>query len=338
MQPTISTLPAALVEEAATHVYRLFKEQLPAGITYHTYRHTVEVVTLAEKIGRSMEIPDAEMHPLLVAAWFHDTGFCHTTTDHEEASVRIAVGFLEAFEVDDATIALVARLIRATRAGHAPADRLEAVMRDADLTHLEGKQFYERGDALRQEWAATDGRVYSDQQWLELQHDWLRTVEFATPYARKRLGPSRAKHLRKLERMLAGELDLRHQLERQGAEGARVEVGGLHFTERVLSAGKASALIGADALIVTVLLGFSALGVVAPGLRWSLVAILGAAVASALLAIWSIWPRRIQARAGEIPGPPRPAERNALRAALLVLGAGLLFGAGGALAVLAGPL
>ena len=76
------------------YVRELFEKDTPKNLVYHKLNHTIEVVEAATDLGRRARISDLEMEILIISAWFHDTGYLYTYTNHEDESIRIAKEFL----------------------------------------------------------------------------------------------------------------------------------------------------------------------------------------------------------------------------------------------------
>ena len=83
-----------IVAKAQKYVEALLKEKLAKDLTYHDYAHTERVAMVAEEIGKHSELNEDDMEVLLLAAWFHDTGFVNEYENHEEESQKIATEFL----------------------------------------------------------------------------------------------------------------------------------------------------------------------------------------------------------------------------------------------------
>ena len=67
-------------------VFDLFKNKLPVQAVYHNFEHTTQVVEAVYEIATAKNISDDDMEILLLAAWFHDTGFTKGFENHEEKS------------------------------------------------------------------------------------------------------------------------------------------------------------------------------------------------------------------------------------------------------------
>src|SRR6185503_15961213 len=83
-----------LVQKASEFVFNLLRERLPANHIYHNYTHTVEVVEKTEEISEGCNLSKEDTELILLAAWFHDTGFVEIYSGHEEKSKEIAERFL----------------------------------------------------------------------------------------------------------------------------------------------------------------------------------------------------------------------------------------------------
>ena len=98
---------------------------------YHTFEHVAEVLRVAGRLTTSPAVA--------LAAWFHDAVYDPTRHDNEGRSAELATRELTAVGVDSATVAAVARLVRATaHLGDAapPADADARALLDADLAIL----------------------------------------------------------------------------------------------------------------------------------------------------------------------------------------------------------
>ena len=84
-----------LIQQAEQFVTRLLQEQLPSTFLYHNFNHTVGVVKAVTSIAKYQQISDEDTEKLLLAAWFHDTGYIKGVQNHEVASVAILESFLE---------------------------------------------------------------------------------------------------------------------------------------------------------------------------------------------------------------------------------------------------
>ncbi|MEL7222358.1 MAG: HD domain-containing protein, partial [Bacteroidota bacterium] len=127
---------ASIVNKAEQYVKNLLQNELTPDHYYHNLPHTQLVVDSTRLLASRHELIAKDCEQLELAAWFHDTGFTTTYEDHEAAGVEIAKAFLQQKDYPPEGIAQVERLIMATKMGHEPADQLEGIIRDADLSNV----------------------------------------------------------------------------------------------------------------------------------------------------------------------------------------------------------
>ena len=163
-----------LVEAAQAAVVPLLETQLAPTLTYHTLRHTTTVVKEARALAAAAGLGPAETEALLVAAWWHDTGYLDAYDGHEYRSMERAATWLTAQGVPADRIQLVQRLIRATHRDEAAETELQQLLVDADMSNLASDDFQASAELLRTEWEASLGRTYASENWAELQLTFMR--------------------------------------------------------------------------------------------------------------------------------------------------------------------
>jgi predicted metal-dependent HD superfamily phosphohydrolase len=176
-----------LVLKAEQFATNILAKELPPNFSYHNLEHTTIVVEGAMTIGKAENLPAEEMDILLIAAWFHDTGYVHTTIDHEAESARIAKTFLQRVGAGEELVTRVAACILATKSDVQPKEKLHEVIRDADMFHLSKDNYFDLALNLRKEWSSLYNRHYSDLEWNNLNLDFLSSHEFHTDYAKEKL-------------------------------------------------------------------------------------------------------------------------------------------------------
>jgi class 3 adenylate cyclase/predicted metal-dependent HD superfamily phosphohydrolase len=186
------------MEEA---VLNRLENELPADLTYHNMKHTVDVVTQAEIIGRGEKIGEEEMLLLKAAALFHDTGFLVELENHEDYSIELAREVMQLYGFLDEQIEEVCELINVTRKNAEPRNHLEAILKDADLDYLGRSDFLPVSNTLYHEFQSLNGDM-SRGAWNKKQIGFISEHKYYT---------NTAKELRqvKKERQLKGlrELD-----------------------------------------------------------------------------------------------------------------------------------
>jgi len=88
-------------KEIKNYVFKLLKEKLPIQVVYHNFKHTLQVVEAAEEIGLAEGLKEQDLEELLVAAWFHDTGYISGFENHESESKKILQDYLKQRKIDE---------------------------------------------------------------------------------------------------------------------------------------------------------------------------------------------------------------------------------------------
>jgi len=188
-----------IVHKAEQYVTNLLSEQLGADYLYHNLRHTERVVANVEEIMGAVELSGKEQENILLAAWFHDTGYVNGASNHEEKSCEFARNFLKKEQRSSNDIEEICMLIMATERTHEPTTELEKIIRDADSGHLAKKDFRSISEMLRQELRKTDRETYSPTEWRALNIEMFRGEHrFYTEYAKENWLEEKDKNLRRM--------------------------------------------------------------------------------------------------------------------------------------------
>ncbi len=191
-----------LIKKAEVFVRRFLSENFTDNICYHNIDHTLEVVRASEKIGKKCELNEQELEIVILASWFHDTGYYKGNVNHESESARIAREFLEKELVDQVLIDAVINCINATRIPQSPQNLVEKVVCDADLYHLSTAKFFTKSELLRKELVAHHCHI-SPKSWMAKSCMFVRQHNYFTEFARKILKPKKQENLKKLEQKLS---------------------------------------------------------------------------------------------------------------------------------------
>ncbi|MDX9697765.1 MAG: adenylate/guanylate cyclase domain-containing protein, partial [Bacteroidales bacterium] len=157
---------------------------LPKNLYYHNIKHTIDVVTQVELIGRSEKISDEDMLLLKTAALFHDMGHLIDYDTHEEESVKLAKKILPAYHYNEKQIEQIARLIMCTQMPPEPKDVLEEIMCDADLDYLGRADFVPVSVNLFKELRERN-KIDSLHEWNNHQTKFIQGHQYFTQTARK---------------------------------------------------------------------------------------------------------------------------------------------------------
>lgn len=186
---------------AKEYIQTRLKEELPHSLYYHGYQHTVDVCVATERFAQ-LEGVDAEDITLLkTAAWFHDSGFLTTYSNHEAVGIELAERILPDFGFNDEQISKIAGMIASTKIPQNPQNHLEQILCDADLEYLGGKDYYPIAESLRKE--LDERNLLADhRQWVEMQIKFLQTHHYFTDTAKELCNKQKEDRLKELQYQL----------------------------------------------------------------------------------------------------------------------------------------
>ncbi|WP_340064502.1 Pycsar system effector family protein [Ascidiimonas aurantiaca] len=190
---------SGILEKAQVFVTELLTLKLDNNYMYHNLRHTERVVKNTKEIINHSAIDDTDAEMVLLAAWFHDTGFTKGHEDHEEKSCKIASAFLKKEQYDALKTERVCQYIMATRNAHHPEDLMEEIIRDADSSHFASDSYNETSEILREELKRLNIRSYSISEWRNANIDmFVSGHQYYTDYAKKNWQEGKDRNLEKL--------------------------------------------------------------------------------------------------------------------------------------------
>lgn len=189
---------STLVNKAEAFVTNYLNDNLDSSFVYHNIAHTQRVVEKVNELTEDIEISDAEKEQLLLAAWFHDTGFAKVIEGHEKESANIAKDFLKSEDASEDIIKKVSEIILATQMNYEPKTNLEGFIRDADCAHVSSKNYENYSSLLRKEWELTLGKKVSKSEWLQENIAFLTKHMFYSPQAAAKWEKRKGKNLAKL--------------------------------------------------------------------------------------------------------------------------------------------
>ena len=185
-----------LLQDAQALVTDLLSNKLSKSIKFHSLLHTQEVVAACQILADNHQLPDEDRIPLLLAAWFHDTGYTSgEARNHEMVSVQLVTDFLNAHSVTEEFKNKVIGCINATRIPQSPTTTIERIICDADLFHLGTDAFDEKNRLLRQELEEFGGKEVSKKDWRKINIRFLEAHKYFTAYGREKLQTKKEIHL-----------------------------------------------------------------------------------------------------------------------------------------------
>ena len=190
----------SLLNDAKNYVSAIFQNKVSKSITYHNLEHTEDVVAASKKMAEYYQLDEEDKDYLLIAAWFHDTGYSTgTAAGHEEESIKTAVQFLTGKDESPEFIEKVRHAILATKMPQSPANPVEEILCDADLHHLGTADFKQKNKALRKELANISGADFSKKKWKKKNIQFLESHQYFTSYGRENRIPAKPRLVRSVK-------------------------------------------------------------------------------------------------------------------------------------------
>lgn len=255
-----------LIKQAGEYVFKLFKERLSKKLVYHNYKHTFETVAEAQDLGQRSKISESQLHDLVLAAWFHDTGYVCTYQGHEEESVRIVTEWLEEKQYPQERIELIAEIIRATKHDQAPETLLQELMVDADMSNIGRDTFFATAELLRVEWEIYQDKFFTDREWEQFQMDFLLSTTFHTIQAQRKFAAQLGLNIQEQRSRLSTEIEKKKKEDKkhrktlaQPKRGIETMFRNTYRTHLNLSAiadNKANMMISLNAIIISVIITY----------------------------------------------------------------------------------
>ncbi len=196
--------PTDILQMASDHAREVLTTRAPDWAIYHSVQHTVDTVEAVREIAEGSKLDRPETEIVLLAAWFHDTGYTQTAEGHEEHSATMAREFLTHHGYPADRTDAVVRCILATKVPQQPADILEEVICDADMAHIGTKRFFDKNELIRTEMERRAGTPMTEVEWLSISTNFVASQRFHTKYAREEFQARKMKNLLRLQESLRG--------------------------------------------------------------------------------------------------------------------------------------
>ena len=185
-----------LLAAARNYVTEIYTRQVKPEFVFHNLEHTEDVVEACSYMADYFNLSDDDRYILLLAAWFHDTGYANgEAAGHEERSITTVTSFLTQQGADEETIDKVSACIRATKMPQSPLTQLEKILCDADLYHLAADDYKARNQLLRQEQMYLLKTKISKKDWRKNNIQFLEAHKYFTEYGQLRLEPKKGRNL-----------------------------------------------------------------------------------------------------------------------------------------------
>lgn len=255
-----------MIKEAGAYVFQLLKEKLSKKLVYHNYRHTLETVTEAQALGEMCGLPPDELQDLVLAAWFHDTGYINTYKGHEDESKRIAGEWLQERGYPQERINRINGCIAATQAGVEPQGLLQELLVDADMSNIGKPIFPATAELLRVEWEIFLDKSFTDREWARFQMDFLLSTTFHSVQAQQKFAAQLGLNIQEQRKLLSKEEKTKKKAEKKhrktlaqpkrGIETMFRTTYSTHLSLSDIADNKANMMISLNAIILSVIITY----------------------------------------------------------------------------------
>jgi len=194
--------PDELIQLSEKYVTSLLHDQLPAFRTFHNAGQTQCVVEKCQEMMKHANLTENERYILLLAAWFHDTGYVYASKHHEELSAGIAGDFLMQFGLPHGIVDDVKNLILETKEELYPSTHAGKILCDADTFYLGSKDFKTRSRLLKKEMELDENISISEEEWSSQSKKLLISHRYFTAYAKSQWEGQKQKNLVVLENQI----------------------------------------------------------------------------------------------------------------------------------------
>jgi len=188
------------------YIRELFRDELPAGIKYHNANHTLHpikgVVAVANNLAKLENVSEEDRELIIVAAYFHDTGYIREYEKNEPIAARMAGRILKLIGYKPEEIKKVQKMIVTTDPEVEPKTHVEKILCDADLDNLGREDFFQLDARLREGRRMRGMDVSDDVTWYRNTLEFLEKHRYYTKSQRKLRDKGKKKNTKELIKKL----------------------------------------------------------------------------------------------------------------------------------------
>lgn len=173
----------SIIKKAESHILQLMNEKLKTDFIYHNFSHTQFVVKHIIEIAEGENLSAEDTEIVILAGWFHDSGYTIDIKKHEDHSITIAKSFFEEENYPTEKAEKVYDAILGTIINQLPSNYMQQILSDADLSHLAASNYTEIAEVLKAEFETTCNLFFTKIEWLNENIKVFRNHKFYTKYA-----------------------------------------------------------------------------------------------------------------------------------------------------------
>src|ERR1700682_3844124 len=153
---------APIVRLAAQNVFQLFRSAGPDNpLVFHSFGRARALVDASREVAKGAKLDDGDLPVLLLAAWFHNTGYAVGPKGNRKQSAEVARAFLAEQGQLQELADEVAAAIQSSDSP-SPDKPVQELMHDALLLPIASKNYQELAEQFRLERGRRNGEVHSD--------------------------------------------------------------------------------------------------------------------------------------------------------------------------------
>jgi predicted metal-dependent HD superfamily phosphohydrolase len=181
---------------ARHHVTEIFNGNQDLRFVFHNIEHTEDVAEACSLMSDYYKLEDEDRFVLMMAAWFHDTGYTAGQAEgHEEVSIQMLNEFALIHPIDEVLLQRITSAIQATKMPQTPLSQVEKILCDADLMHLSTPDFKAKNQLLRQERENLIGTGIQKKEWQKNNVEFLSGHKYFTEYGQQFLESRKQENL-----------------------------------------------------------------------------------------------------------------------------------------------
>jgi Family of unknown function (DUF5706) len=261
-----------ILSAAGQQVLNIYNQQYDTRYLYHSYERTVGIVGKAEEFAKALSVNEPSKEAILLAAWFHETGYLIDATERVAKSMDLARDFLSAKGYPADKLHKVLACINSTGETVNPISIEEQILNDAIAAYTCGEDFFMHRPLLRLEWELLHNRHLPNFDWQQLQMQALLQARFLTAYGKLNYASVIANNIReqkdKVEKaknsLLNGGKEEDVKLRMYQQLGPKKSGGGIqtffrtnyrnHINLSAIADNKANIMISVNAILISVII------------------------------------------------------------------------------------
>jgi predicted metal-dependent HD superfamily phosphohydrolase len=244
-----------IVKKAESFILQLMNEKLNPNFIYHNFSHTQYVVKHIIEIAEGENLSEEDTEMVILAAWFHDTGYVIDIKKHENHSIAIAKEFLDIENYPEEKSEKIYDTILGTIHNKKPSNYFQQIICDADFAHLASSNYIEKAEILKAEFELTCNLFFSKNDWIQENITVFKNHKYYTRHANNNWVDKKNKNLITLQKSLKKSIkkvDADNKSERSVDTLFRVTLKN-HITLSDIADTKANILLSVNAIIISML-------------------------------------------------------------------------------------